>query len=112
MKVPVTENNKFRRFVIDSKGNILTQGKASEAYNTQYWAAGAYDTPINLGEYFSCPNTMGGEDKIWWSQLQAVPDADGNVVLWNHGNRVSSIYIYNPNNIVGFAETRGKIVKL
>ena len=112
LKVPVTENNKFRRFVIDSKGNILTQGKASEAYNTQYWAAGAYDTPINLGEYFSCPNTMGGEDKIWWSQLQAVPDADGNVVLWDHGNRVSSIYIYNPNNIVGFAETRGKIVKL
>jgi len=55
---------------------------------------------------------MGGEDKIWWSQLQAVPDADGNVVLWDHGNRVSSIYIYNPNNIVGFAETRGKIVKL
>ena len=112
LKVPATENNKFRRFVVDPRGNILTQGNSNQQYNTQFWPAGAYDSPKNLGEYFSSPGTTYNEEKIWWSQLQAIPDADGNVVLYDKGNQVSAIYIYNPNDIVGFTETKGKIVKL
>ena len=114
LKVPATENNKFRRFIIDPKGNILTQGDVSENYNTQLWMASDYSSPQNLGEYFTYKTSkvMGGYDKIWWSLLYGLSDADGNFVFHDKGTYITSIFVYNPKGLVGYSNTKGKVIDL
>ena len=110
-KIPPTQDNSFCRFCIDSQGNILTEGHASDGvgykdYNTQYWRVGSFDAPLSLGGNLS--TGFGGfYEKIHLWRFNMMTDDDDNFIFVNN----EELYIYNPKGIVGYTDTVGKFVK-
>lgn len=109
-KVPLTEDNYFKTFVPDSKGNLLTSGDSF--YNKsnsciEYYAVGAFDTPKPMGNYIKTGLTEWGYTEI--SVEGAMTDDSDNFLKLEDSCR---LYIYNPNGVKGYAKARGKIVKL
>ena len=103
-KVPPTENNSFYRFGIDSKGNILSKGD----YSTWY-QAGRFDTPINLGK--NVPTGLRTFDftEIWLDLCGIRTDVDDNFIICDYNG--GKLYVYNPNGVKGFTQTRGKVTR-
>ena len=103
-KVPPTEDNSFGRFGIDSKGNILADGKHAALYRV-----GKYDSPINLGKNPSSGLKTFDFTEIWLNLSRIVTDVDNNFVIYRTDG--TKIYVYNPNGVKGFTQTRGKVTK-
>lgn len=107
-KMPPTINNEFEWFCADAKGNLLTRGDSREDNNTMYWKVGSFDSPQSIGRDIDTGFTQRGYTRIWENLNTNFMDADGNLV--SHSG--SNIYIYNPNGVVGYTNTVGKIVEL
>lgn len=109
-KVPVNENKKFELVWADSKGNFLTKGSAFADYNIEYYRAEALDSPKALGR----DSFKSGlpEDFSTWSYQSVYP---GNCLVDSSDNFImrgdNTIYIFNPNGIVGYSKAIGKIIK-
>ncbi len=107
-KMPANINNTFDWFCADAQGNLLTRGDSHENNNTLYWKVGSFDSPQPIGRDIETGFTEWGYTRIWENLNTNFMDADGNLV--SHSG--SSIYIYNPNGVVGYTNTVGRIVKL
>lgn len=108
IKMPSTINNTFDWFCADANGNILTRGDSHDNNNTLYWKVGSFDSPQPIGRDIETGFTDWGYTKIWENLNMNFMDADGNFI--SHSG--SSIYIYNPNGVIGYTNVVGKIVKL
>lgn len=108
-KIPATEEHSFSWFCPDSQGNLLIQGFSSKNYNTEFYKIGSFETPFPLGKElrtglkeFYREITL---DLVYSEGV--VCDANDNFIILKY-NR---IYIYNPNNIIGYTAAVGKIIK-
>lgn len=110
-KIPPTQDSEFSKFAIDSKGNMLTNARlllSSKPYNNQYWRAGAFDNPQNLGSEIPTGINQYPFQKLEPESCSMRPDAEDNFVFLEDG---TTLYIYNPNGINGYAKTKGTLVK-
>ena len=109
VKVPPTKDKMFYHFAVDKKGNLLTcgNGMSSKSDNCEYYAVGAFDSPKPLGAQIP---TGIGNGKIWMNLCKTNADNDGNFVLMSEDGQ--AIYLYNPNGLVGYKNTRGKTINL
>lgn len=106
-KMPATIDNRFEWFCADANGNLLTRGVSSDNNNTLYWKVGSFESPQPIGKDIETGFNDWGYTKIWENLCKNYMDADGNLISHNG----SDLYIYNPNGIVGYTNTVGKIVK-
>lgn len=110
-KIPPTQDNRFIDFAIDSQGNMLTEGHSMDGseyrdYNTQFWCVGSFNAPLSLGG--SITTGFGGfYAKIHPHRYKMMTDDDDNFIFVNS----EELYIYNPNGIVGYTTTVGKMVE-
>ena len=110
-KIPPTQNSKFFKFVVDSKGNMLTNaGEMSNVpFNNQYWRVGAFDTPENLGKNLQTGFSQYGNQRIDPYLYSMRTDDNDNFMFLNSSG--TTLYVYNPNGLVGYTKTAGTIVK-
>ncbi len=110
-KIPPTQDSNFSKFAIDSKGNMLTNARqllSSVPYNNQFWRAGAFDSPQNLGSEVQTGISQYIYQRINPEHCSIRVDDDDNFVMLESG---TTLYIYNPNGLVGYKNTRGTAVK-
>jgi hypothetical protein len=111
-KIPVNEYKTFDRVWVDSKGNFLTKGESYADYNIEYYRADALDSPKAMGKSafktgFPYDLSTWGHQEIYPSLYLIRVDDKDNFIL--RGD--ATIYIYNPNGIVGYTKAIGKIIK-
>ena len=108
-KMPANIDNTFEWVRIAPNGDMLTQGNSlygsRKSYNTQFWKSGDFDNPLPLGGLLRSGFDKYGFSEIWVSQNPNCIDSDGNLVVFG-----TSVYIYNPNGVVGYTNAVGKIL--
>ena len=116
-KVPPTMDYTFKHIWVDPKGNMLTSG--GDHYrngdrNTLFWEVGNFENPRPLGNQLKTGFNKFGYTEVWldlmgsfYSDHKTYADTDGNFVILTG----SEIYIYNPNGVVGYTNTVGKIIE-
>lgn len=107
-KIPPTLDSSFERFWVNWKGDILSDDRGSRKC-CWYYRAGAFDTPLSLGDGKAIRTGMTKFDhtEIWPSLCKVRDDYDNNFIFSDG----SKIIIYNPDGIVGYEKARGKIIK-
>ncbi len=107
-KIPPTEDKTFENFAADAHGNIFTCGfMSSEPYQFEFYAADRLDSPVPLGKKIS--TGISSWATINPSDDKLVSDGDNFVALDTFG---PTLFIYNPNGLVGYKETQGKVINL
>ena len=104
-KIPITEDSEFKDFCIAPNGNMLAVGHRVFLYRK-----GAFDNPQLLGTDGKIKTGLQKFDytDIWLLHNNLTVDENNNFIIYDN-NRV---YIYNPDGIVGFTETYGKVTEL
>lgn len=102
LKIPSTIDNEVNNFCITPNGNVLVIGKRVELYRS-----GAFDIPQLLGydEKINTGLKQYAHQTLWLSLSNICTDDKGNFVIYID----KTIYIYNPDGIVGYTETYGKV---
>ena len=109
-KVPATEDNVFHTYIVDSKGNLWTQGDESKGDTERYielYKAGDFDNPIPMGTSFKT-----GLSQYFWTDISLSGiemDDDDNMIRIEDSRR---LYIYNRNGVVGYTNGVGKITTI
>lgn len=104
-KIPISEDNRFDDFYIAPNGNMLVVGPRVELYRP-----GSFDKPQLLGTDYKL-NTGLKEynfSTIWLDLSRIRADENNNFIFFKD----SQIYIYNPDGLVGYTETYGKVTNL
>ena len=104
LRIPPTEDNEFENFCITSNGSVFAIGKRVELYR-----AGDFDNPRLLGTGRKLKTGLKpySHQEIWLNLSKIRVDARDNFIILND----KTIYVYNPDGIVGFKDTYGTIVK-
>ena len=104
LRIPIDVNNSVDDFCMTPNGNVLVIGPRVELYRS-----GAFDTPQVLGynEKLETGLSDYSHKTIWLNLSKIQSDSKGNFVIKEN----NCIYIYNPDGIVGYTETYGKVTK-
>ena len=104
-RIPISEDNTFHDFYIAPNGNLLVIGQRVELYRP-----GSFDKPQLLGTDYKL-NTGLKEyafSTIWLNFCKIRADKNSNFIFFKD----SELYIYNPDGLVGYTESYGKVTNL
>lgn len=117
LKVPPTQAEDFYKVGALPDGSLVTFSDVSKDYSIQFFEAGAFDSPVALGEHPSLPDGMlKSELYVQWCRMHT--DALGNIVVledWAEGkggtHESCDLWILNPKGVQGFRNAVGKLMK-
>ena len=117
LKVPPTQAEDFYKVGALPDGSLVTFSDVSKDYSMQFFEAGAFETPVALGEHPSLPDGMlKSELYVQWCRMHT--DALGNIVVledWAEGaggaHESCDLWILNPKGVKGYRNAVGKIMK-
>lgn len=117
LKVPPTQAEDFYKVGALPDGSLVTFSDVSKDYSMQFFEAGAFETPVALGEHPSLPDGMlKSELYVQWCRMHT--DALGNIVVledWAEGvggaHESCDLWILNPKGVKGYQNAVGKIMK-
>lgn len=117
LKVPPTQAEDFYKVGALPDGSLVTFSDVSKDYSMQFFEAGAFETPVALGEHPSLPDGMlKSELYVQWCRMHT--DALGNIVVledWAEGaggaHENCDLWILNPKGVKGYRNAVGKIMK-
>lgn len=111
VKIPADQAHDIKWYRPDSNGNILLQGDCfsdNKEYNTEFFRAGSYDNPQQLGHRLKTGLRSGySEETLNLAYAGALVDENNNFIILDN-NR---IYVYNPNNVIGYSSAIGKTIE-
>jgi len=104
-RIPISENNTFYDFYIAPNGNMLVVGQRVELYRP-----GSFDKPQLLGTDYRLKTGLKeyAFSDLWLNFCSINADKNSNFIFFKD----SELYIYNPDGLVGYTETYGKVTDL
>lgn len=104
-RIPITEDNDFHDFYIAPNGNLLVIGQRVELYRPS-----SFDKPQLLGTDYKLKTGLKDYafSTLWLNFCSLNADENSNFIFFND----SELYVYNPDGLVGYTETYGKVTDL